>query len=245
MDVKRLKTENSITKPRRKVAMTSHKKLGFVGAALALLMAVAVGQTAWAQAGQGAGNPVVFNPEYIETAAKKLLPEAKLIASGSTEFNGLVEKFSQDDREAQIKRILPLDRARLHLNPVDPVPFTLSKPQVKLFLPETAVLRSSFLQALIRGNGNLIAPVGIVQISDKFYPATLQGEASAPTGKIYLSLYDDNNKVVAVFAFPQEITIGITTEVLRAHGPEDRFSAQYTMYFTAVVLMNISAFLMN
>jgi hypothetical protein len=223
--------------------MLSLKKWA-VWTAVALLVAVAAGQVALAQTGQQ-GNTPVFNPEYLERAAKNLLPEVKIVASSSGEFSTLVESYSAEERETQIKRILPFDRAKLNLNPVSLVPFVFNKGGIKLYLPETAVLRSSFLQALIRGNGKHIAPVGVIQVGDKFMPVTLQGEPFSAGGKTYLSMYDENNKVTTIVAFPQENTIGVVTEVLRIHGPDDRFSPEYTMYFIAVVMMNIAAFLMN
>ena len=216
-----------------------------VWAALTVLMVGAVGQITLAQSQQSQAVNPTFNEEYVYRAATQILPEVKVIAAGSSEFQALVAKFSQEEREAQIQRMLPLDRKNVLLNPVLPEPFVFLKPAIKLYLPDLPVLRSSRVQGIIRGNGALIAPLGLIKIGDKLFPATLQGEAYTAGGKMYVALYDDNNKVVSMVQFPQEVTVAAALEVLQIHGPEDQFSPWYQIYFTDVVMMNITAFLQN
>jgi hypothetical protein len=206
----------------------------------AVLTALAVGPISQVSFSQQ--DPPVFDPEYVEVAAKRLLPEVKLIGPDSSDFQALVDKYSQEERDAQIKRMLPLDRHTATLNPITPVPFVFNKGGVKLYLPDRPVVTSSSLQAIIRGNLARIAPLGILQIGDRTYPATLQGEGTIP-GRIHLALYDDHNKVVGFLSAPQETTIGVCLEVLLRQAPEDRYTPEYQILFTSVVLMNITAFL--
>ncbi|MBI1741781.1 hypothetical protein HYR54_01795 [Candidatus Acetothermia bacterium] len=216
-----------------------------VWTALAVLMVGAVGQVALAQNGQSQQNSPVFPEDYLYRAATQILSEVKVIAPGSSEFQALVDKFSQEERDTQITRMLPLDRKNVLMNPSTPVSFVFFKPAVKLYLPDTAVLRSSRIQGIIRGNGALIAPLGLIKINDKLFPATLQGEPYTAGGKMYVALYDDSNKVVGMIQFPQEVTVAAALEVLQAHGPEDNFSPWFQIYFTDAVMMNIVAFLQN